>query len=103
MTVQISIDLDLDVYRALVVQADRCDTQVHKLVSAAVTNAMRNGARRKDTPLQKQVRERHRAGANDAEIARELDKHTSTIRRIRDKLGLPPNAPPGRPRTKAAS
>lgn len=41
MSVQVSVPLPDDVYRALVVQADRCQTQVYHLISAAVVRSVR--------------------------------------------------------------
>lgn len=107
MTVQISIALDLDVYRALVVQADRCDTQVHKLVSAAITASVRGEGRRTTVLSQrrargeairarraarvKRVAELHAKGMNDYEIAEVVGIHQTTVSQIRRSLSLEPH------------
>lgn len=104
MTVELKVSLPDDVYRVLVGQADRCGTQVHRIVSAAVTHSVRNPKpapkppREPRRPLEQRIVELHAAGWSDTRIAVEVGGTQSNITRIRrDVLGLPQVGKPGRP------
>lgn len=104
MTVELKIALPEDVYRVLVAQATRCETQVHKLITAATVRSVRGEdrhatqkamsrqrgerARVLRAERERRVKELHAAGKNDTEVAEVLGIHQTTASSIRRGLHL---------------
>ncbi|WP_350347230.1 hypothetical protein ABIQ69_11375 [Agromyces sp. G08B096] len=107
MSVHVGIELPNDVYRALVPQAERCDTQVPKLIALGVTNSVRGvtaAAGRHD----RELRDAAIAVLNgqlwtDNRIAGALGLSPSSVGSVRERLGLPKRSTTGRRKREQAA
>jgi len=116
MSVSMLIELPDDVYRALLPKADRLGTQVHMLVSAAVTDSVRGPRSRVQRPkakpeprepkndVERRIAELNGQGVSDKKIAVDVERAYSYVNHIRSEvLGLPAVGKPGRPRKAEAA
>jgi DNA-binding NarL/FixJ family response regulator len=90
--IPVLIYLPEDVYRALADRADVEESQVHKLITHAVTSSVR---KRRNSKVTREVSEAiwhmSRAGVSDNRIAKKLGLAQATVSKHRQALGVSAN------------
>lgn len=106
MTVSVMLNLPDDVYFALAGIADGKDTQVHRMLEAALTRQVctppKKGWRKFSDAEVARVRELNAEGWSDSRIAKELGRNQASVSEHRRSMGLESPTPrhPGAGRQK---